>query len=168
MTDTTKAPQSIQPIKLKTLAKGQAASFPLTIPLQRLDGVPLELTVTFAAHGKRAWSKIKDEFYGRLRAEAAARVTAAETPAITIEHLDGTTEAVGAITEADDAHTLAGRVSKAIANDVNLVLQIAKGWDLEDPFTTESLEDLEDQFGGALTAMVSAYDRAIYQGQLGN
>lgn len=160
--------KSIQPIKLKTLAKGQAASFPLTIPLQRLDGVPLELTVTFAAHGKRAWSKIKDDFYGRLRAEAAARVAAADTPAIDPDDLAAATATVEAITESDDAHTLAGRVSKAIANDVNLVLQIAKGWDLEDPFTTESLEDLEDQFGGALTAMVSAYDRAIYQGQLGN
>ena len=160
--------KSIQPIKLKTLAKGQAASFPLTIPLQRLDGVPLQLTVTFAAHGKRAWSKIKDEFYAQLRADAAARVAAEDTPAVTIEHLDGTTETVDAITEADDTHTLAGRVGKAIANDAQLVLQIAKGWDLEDPFTTESLEDLEDQFGGALTAMVNAYDRAIYQGQLGN
>ena len=37
--------KSIQPIKLKTLAKGQAASFPLTIHLQRLDGVPV-LTTT--------------------------------------------------------------------------------------------------------------------------
>ena len=160
--------KSIQPIKLKTLAKGQAASFPLTIKLQRLDGPQVELKVTFAAHGKRAWSKIKDEFYGRLRAEAAARVAAADTPAIDPDDLADAPATAEAITEADDAHTLAGRVSKAIANDAKLVLQIAKGWDLEDPFTTESLEDLEDQFGGALTAMVSAYDRAIYQGQLGN
>lgn len=160
--------KSVQPTKLKTLAKGQAASFPLTILLQRLDGPQVELTVTFAAHGKRAWSKIKDEFYGRLRAEAAARVVAADTPAIAPEDLDSSPVQVEPITDVDDPYTLAARVGKAIANDAHLVLQIAKGWDLEDPFTAENLENLEDQFGGALTSIVNAYDRAIYQGQLGN
>lgn len=160
MTDTntpSKALKSVQPTKLKTLAAGQPASFPMVVQLKRLDGELVELTLTMKAHGKRAWSKIKDAFYDDLRKDAVARIEAAD----------------GAATDAaapgqDDTNGLEPRVSRSIANDARLVAQIAKGWDLEDAFAVEALEDLEDRFGGALTDIVNQYDRAIYQGQLGN
>lgn len=151
MTDT-KAPKSVQPTKLKTLAAGQPATFPMPVQLQCLDGTPVELTLTMQVHGKRSWSKLKDAFYEGLRKEAAERISAAEAGA----------------NDAGDTGGLEPRVSRSIANDARLVAQIAKGWDLEDPFTIAALEELEDRFGGALTDIVSRYDRAIYQGQLGN
>lgn len=155
MTDTTKAPKTVQPIKLKSLADGQAVTFPLTLQLKRLDGALLELTLTMKAHGKRAWSAIKDKFYADLRADAAARTAAEEGKDADAAELDETA-------------TLASRVGRSIENDARLVLQIAKGWDVDDEFTAESLEELEDRFGGALGEIVTRYDRAIYQGQLGN
>lgn len=155
MTDTTKAPKTVQPIKLKSLADGQAVTFPLTLQLKRLDGALLELTLTMQAHGKRAWSAIKDKFYADLRADAAARTAAEEGKDADAAELDETA-------------TLASRVGRSIENDARLVLQIAKGWDVDDEFTAEALEELEDRFGGALGEIVTRYDRAIYQGQLGN
>lgn len=158
---TEKAPKVVQPVKLKSLKDGQAAEFSLPITVQRLDGVPLELIITFHAFGKRAWTKIKDEFHAKLRADAAARAAALAAPAADAQAADA------ALAEPEPIK-LEPRVSKGIENDASLVLQIAKGWDLEDVFNAESLQDLEDRFGGALTAIVNAYDKAIYQGQLGN
>ncbi|CAN7521390.1 phage tail assembly chaperone [Acidovorax sp. LjRoot74] len=158
---TNKAPKVVQPVKLKSLKGGQASEFPLTIPVQRLDGVVMELSITFHAFGKKAWTTIKDEFHEKLRADAAARAAALVAPA-------GDAQAVDAAPAEPEPIKLAPRVSKGIENDASLVLQIAKGWDLEDEFNAENLQDLEDRFGGALTAIVNAYDKAIYQGQLGN
>ena len=49
-----------------------------------------------------------------------------------------------------------------------IVAGAVTGWNLEDDFTVDSLVSLEDQIGGSLAAILSAYDAALFSGRLGN
>ncbi len=48
------------------------------------------------------------------------------------------------------------------------VLEIAEGWDLESPFSKESLLQLSDEVPGAVMSIMNEYQRVIQEGRLGN
>ena len=52
--------------------------------------------------------------------------------------------------------------------DARLVLDIACGWDLPDPFTFDSVRQLADEAPGLITEMVRSYGDAVHEGRLGN
>jgi hypothetical protein len=137
---------------LKSL-DGQAVSFPIELALKRLDGSTVKVTITCEAHGKRAWSKIKQRHIDALLARAKAHQ----------EQQD----------QADDdspanVRRLEEAIEEAIVLESRLVQEFATGWSLSDDFTLENLQELEDRFGNALDQLIKAYDKAVYQGQLGN
>jgi transcriptional regulator with XRE-family HTH domain len=59
-------------------------------------------------------------------------------------------------------------VARAITANASLAMEFVTGWSLTDDFNLANLEDLEDRFGDTLDRLIKAYDKAVYQGQLGN
>ncbi|GGX32814.1 hypothetical protein GCM10007242_44710 [Pigmentiphaga litoralis] len=57
---------------------------------------------------------------------------------------------------------LAGR------GDVEVILDIASGWDLEDAFTADNVARLTQQYLGAANAVISAYTTELPGLRLGN
>ena len=134
--------------KALTLLKsldGQAVTFKIPLELQCLDGSRSKVVFTCKAYGKRAWAKAQQRHIDALRARRDEKDE-----------------------EAEDAARVDDMVDGAITENAKLVLEFATGWNLSDEFTQENLEELEDRFGGALAQLASAYDKAVYQGQLGN
>lgn len=52
--------------------------------------------------------------------------------------------------------------------DVELVMEMATGWDLEDPFNIESVTTLLNSYHGAARAISTAYAKELLGARLGN
>lgn len=137
-----------KPLTLLKSLDGQAVTFDVPVELQRLDGSRAKIVFHCQAFGKRAWAQAQQRHMDALRAREEAL------------DADGGDEAA--------PKRLDEQVDAAIVENAKLVREFATGWSLSDPFTQENLEDLEDRFGGTLAQLAAAYDRAVYQGQLGN
>lgn len=133
--------------QLKSLG-GQAVTFPLPIPLQRLDGTTVEVIFTCQSQGKRAWSLAKQRHIDAIVADTDSIKAAAD--------------ATGQPLRLHEA------VARAITANASLAMEFVTGWSLTDDFNLANLEDLEDRFGDTLDRLIKAYDKAVYQGQLGN
>lgn len=57
---------------------------------------------------------------------------------------------------------------KAPSNDVDLLLDICSGWELDDEFTRENVELLVENYMGAAAAILQAYIKLIAQKREGN
>ncbi|MYM25782.1 hypothetical protein GTP46_24445 [Duganella sp. FT135W] len=58
--------------------------------------------------------------------------------------------------------------AEADAAGAKFVLKIANGWDLDDPFTEESLLRLEDENPGALAAIAQKYRQSVAEVRVKN
>ncbi|MFN3375241.1 MAG: phage tail assembly chaperone [Burkholderiaceae bacterium] len=134
------------PAKKLTALNEQVAAFTLPVQITRLDGEPIIIELQCKALRKTEWSKLKDQYFEQLK-PAAAPAAEGETP---------------------ERKTVEAVAAEALKREAALMLKFATGWGLSDPFTAEKLEELEDRFGGAMSAAVAAYDEAIYRGRLGN
>jgi hypothetical protein len=52
--------------------------------------------------------------------------------------------------------------------DIDLVMSMAEGWDLDDPFNRENVDRLLQKFHAAATAISTSYIRELTQARLGN
>lgn len=148
-----------KPVTMLTSLRDQAAKFPVHLELQRLDGEMVRVTITCKAHGKRAWS--------RLRSQHVDAILAAEKAMAEAEQAN---LAPGADASAakPSAPRLEDLVDRGITRDAEFFAGIVDSWTLPEPCDAEGLENLEDNFGGALSQLLVAYERAVYHGQLGN
>lgn len=64
--------------------------------------------------------------------------------------------------------TIEGAFKSAIDNNVDFVLKIAEGWDLDDEFNAENIALLDDEYQGAITAIGEAYRSALVEGRAKN
>jgi hypothetical protein len=181
--------KAIPVTKIARLAGGQSPTFPLPVDFKLLDGTPAQITLQCKAHKKTEWAAIRDEsqretvrmifnpeglaelgLAGELVPDAAPPGddlvdTAAPQPAASAAPaLDPLEMALSAI----DTNGVLGKVNKALKQDAGLVLKFATGWDLEDAFTLEKIGEAENTFGGFIGNALTAYERAVYQGRLGN
>lgn len=53
-------------------------------------------------------------------------------------------------------------------NDVEVILDIASGWDLEDPFDAESIATLTQNYPGSAAEIVETYINELSGARLGN
>lgn len=168
---------------VKLLLGSQAISFPLPVTIKRLDGTEVYLTFTAKAQLKTEWAKVKDAHQAALLQAKTARVPTAgataptpdaPTPADTDPPTPADQSAAPAAEQPFDIaaffakHGTESLVLLGLDNDAELTLKAVTGWDLEDDFTDVNLKRLEDEFGGALSQVIQAYDLAIFQGRLGN
>lgn len=152
----------------------QAPEFDLPVTITRLDGVAVQIDLRCKALRKSEWAKVRDERQRRLL-ESIASPAEATDDAATAAAVPGKDEGEGTEARPIDAALRAldktgfeANVTKGLRSDAELVLTFALTWGLEDDFTSDSLVALEDEFGGATRAIITAYENAIFQGRLGN
>lgn len=116
----------------------------MPVTIKRLSGEEVTINFTALALRKTEWAAMRDGFTTQVKPDAQS-----------------TAEPVPAFSFVDFVQT-------DILKSAGLVMQFAKGWDLEDEFSAESLADMEDRFGGSIGVTLQAYDAAIFHGRLGN
>ena len=159
----------------------QAPEFDLPVTFKRLDGAEVQVKLHCKALRKTEWAKAKDDrqveylrtiYEPVLTASAANQVAAAaageDQAAGAPAPLIDPAAALAAAVETQRTQGQETGVRKVLADDVELVMAFAVGWELEDAFTVANLQALGDEFGGAIKAILDAYDAAIFHGRLGN
>ena len=53
-------------------------------------------------------------------------------------------------------------------DDLGIIMEIASGWDLEDPFELENVKKLEQNYLGSAKAILDAYNVELSGARLGN
>ena len=139
--------KSIPAVSLKNLI-GMAPTFEMPVQINVRGADPVTIHMSCKAMGKLAWAKLRDASNDVMRDSAGARIKAAK--------------------EEEARLHVADVVSEAMQSDVRLILEFATKWDLEDELTADNLQRLEESFGGAMRAMIEAYETAVYQSKLGN
>lgn len=64
--------------------------------------------------------------------------------------------------------TVQGSIKTATKGNVDYVLKIAEGWDLEEPFKAENIALLDDEYQGAIAAISEAYSASLMEGRAKN
>lgn len=137
----TEKPKSIPVASIKSLG-GIAPEFALTVAVPRLDGTSVELKLRGKGMRKSEWLTLRDQH---------------------LQELKGNDQPV-----ADAEFSFARLIGERTQEASELVCKGLAGWDLEDAFTPASLIELEDVLPGAINAILSAYDGALFHGRLGN
>ena len=127
---------------IKSMA-GTIPEFPLSVKIKHLNGTESAVEFMAKAMRKTEWAALRDS---HMKPEKIA----AE---------DG---------DAPAKFSFAAAVGEDMRKGADLISKCASGWDLSDPFTPDSLIELEDTFGGTLASFLAAYDAAIWHGRLGN
>ncbi|WP_236233693.1 phage tail assembly chaperone [Pseudomonas tohonis] len=68
----------------------------------------------------------------------------------------------------DEMLKLSDRANGGELNELDSVLEVAVGWELDDPFNAESIEKLLQNYQGAGHAVIRKYLEEIRQARLGN
>jgi hypothetical protein len=128
----------------------------------KFGGVKDSITFTFLYRDKRQFAAMLDE---RLVAERMKQ----ESELAVLKEAEELAKAGG-----DDAPAMLPPI-KVLSNymdwtrdNAEKVLQIATEWDLADPLNVESLQQLEDEFPGALEEIQSVYQKAIAEVRVKN
>ncbi|WP_243021757.1 phage tail assembly chaperone [Simplicispira sedimenti] len=158
----------------------QCPEFALPVTIQRLDGAAVQIDLRCKALRKSEWAKVRDERQralleslapattGPAPTEAAPAPADAAAPAPAEPAATEPARPIDAALQALSTTGFGANVAKGLRSDAELVLTFALGWGLEDDFTADSLMALEDEFGGATRAIITAYETAIFHGRLGN
>lgn len=155
----------------------QVPEFDLSVTISKLDGTPVQLRFRCKALKKTDWAKVKDDHQREaIKAMSEMQVPdeqdapkakgkkVADKPKIDEQPAGLEAEIEAILVERGYLAT----VNKGLRGDAAAVVKFAIGWELEDAFNVQNVAALEDEFGGALRATLEAYDRAIFQGRLGN
>jgi Phage tail assembly chaperone len=160
---------------LKRIRGSQSPKFDLPISIRKLDGEEVQITLSCIAIRKTDWCKLRDEREcDSLKAVIQDRaIEVAQSPAD--ETVSAATEnAPAPANQVDDVLSIVAQrgfeasTRAAMARDIKLIKSFAKGWELEDDFNADNLEALEEEFGGVLDTIISAYDGAVFRGRVGN
>lgn len=158
----------------------QCPEFALPVTIQRLDGAAVQIDLRCKALRKSEWAKVRDERQralleslapaptGPAPTEAAPAPADAAAPAPAEPAATEPARPIDAALQALHTTGFGANVAKGLRSDAELVLTFALGWGLEDDFTADGLMALEDEFGGATRAIITAYETAIFHGRLGN
>lgn len=126
---------------IKSMA-GEIPTFALPLKIKRLNGTETEVEVTAKAMRKSEWAALRD----------------AHMAVEKVEQEEG----------AAPRFSFAKAVGDDMRKGAELIAKCGTGWDLADPFTVDSLAEIEDAFGGTLARFLSDYDAAIFYGRVGN
>ena len=139
----TKEIKTVSLTSLKSLG-GAAPVFDLPVKIERVDGTKAEITFKVKGMKRTDWAALRD---AQIESMFAAATEAANS---------------------DEKFTLVDRVTREVKNAVQIISQAATGWSLDEEFSAENLEAMEDMIPGALQTTLSAIDIALFQGRVGN
>lgn len=141
MSKTENKPKTVAVASIKSLF-GIAPEFDLPVTVPRVDGTSVELKFRAKSMRKSAWAALRDEHMQDLRDN--------EKP------ID------------EKEFSFAAAVGDRAADGVRLLCHGVIGWGMEEEFNAANLLALEDVLPGSVPAILSAYDRAMFHGSLGN
>jgi hypothetical protein len=82
--------------------------------------------------------------------------------------IDGVAAASKEDRVADEEFSWSNVMEKTGASNAQYVMQAVGGWNLDEEFTLENVQQLADELPGAIAAIMDTYRNAITQGRLGN
>lgn len=135
-----KTQKSAPAFSLKTLG-GASPTFDLPVSIGRRDGDDVCINLKVKGLRKSAWAAHRDEYLAAVRPEGKP---------------------------ADVEFSFATQVGVGVKELADLIVKAAAGWDLEDALTAENIVELEDLLPGAIQAILTKIDIALFQGRLGN
>ncbi len=134
-------------------------SFSKTVEGRMADGTLGAIDMTFTYRTRTEWGALLD----RHKEDKAAR-----TEARLKQYLDDVQQARATGAPMPTAASAEQAQRADVEADARLVLDIATGWDLPDPFNFDSLMQLADEAPDLIAQMVRAYGEAVHEGRLGN
>jgi ATP-dependent exoDNAse (exonuclease V) alpha subunit len=129
-------------------------SFKRTITFQMPGEEAGTIEVLFRYRTRSEVAALTDELQAKIKAEGDAEV---ERIKVAIEKK----EDVPAQTQSD-------LTARQNAFNVQYLLAVIDGWNLDVPFDKEAAEQLADELPSAVAAIVSDYRGALHEGRLGN
>lgn len=121
--------------------------FQRPVEIVKFGGAKDSISFTFIYRNKREFAALIDERAAVARAKEAANEEEAE--------------ARKERNEKDPALSVEGRYLIWTKEQAEQVLEIASRWDLKDEMTVENLQQLEDEFPGALESIQAVYQKAV-------
>ncbi|NLZ12370.1 MAG: hypothetical protein GX086_13715 [Alcaligenaceae bacterium] len=115
-------------------------SFKHTVKFKMLDGSEASIEVDFAYRTRKEFGQFIDEIFAQSKEERPA----------------------------DDDFSWSALMEKTGSANAEYVMKAVKGWNLDEPFTKENVEQLADELPAAITAIMDTYREAVTQGRLGN
>lgn len=117
-------------------------SFAVPVKFKLLDGTDAAIDVTFKYRTRTEFGAFLDEIYAENNVKPA---------------------------ETDDQQNLLERAYQAgVENHAKQIMRAAESWNLDEPFTLDSVSALCDEFPSAALAIMETYRVAITEGRLGN
>jgi hypothetical protein len=134
--------QRFQRHMAKIILGKRPEAFTSTVAIPMLDGSVGEVKFEFHTRSRTEHAKIMDEHRELVLAKTKG--------------------------QSGDKFSMAGFLGIHVDADADLILQLAKGWDLDDPFTKENVVRFINDFGGAGQRTVDACALAINEGIVKN
>lgn len=83
--------------------------------------------------------------------------------------IDKMVEAAGATQKPDEEKfSLATVLERSSGQNVEYLMQVLEGWNLDEELTPVALQQLCDEYPGAATAIMETYRTSVTEGRLGN
>lgn len=127
--------------------------FKRPVHVVKFDGAKDSISFTFRYLTKRQFAEVLDE-------RAAAERMAADEEVARLKAIQADAEERGVEAVLPPASALDGYLNWS-KQQAEYILQIASGWDLSDELSVENLQQLEDEFPGALDEIQSVFKKAI-------
>lgn len=152
--------------KLKTL-QGAPKNFELSVSVDNLDGTQSEIQFQCIGRTLRDWQPI---YLQRLAGEANAKIDAQEkidqqTHAQEAEQEPKKGKKKDSSTEVKriefDADEIRSSLETSLNSPVEIIQEVATGWDLEDDFTPENLKELISRYPGVQAKLFQLYHERI-------
>lgn len=115
-------------------------SFKHTVTFPMLDGTEGSIEVEYVYRTRKEFGAFVDEVFASAKEERPA----------------------------DEDFSWQALMEKTSGANADYVMRAVKGWNLDEPFTRENVQQLADELPGAVTAIMDAYRTAITHGRLGN
>lgn len=158
-------------IKLKTIF-GPEEDFSVPVTVKNLNGSEVEVTFTCKARTLTEWAPLRKEIAAaalepiRKQAEEAkaaakkAKKNAGDSSDDQADEVSQWDNVLDNIKKFDDADPV-DLTKVGIAKQAEFGMQIAAGWDIDDPLNAETLATFEDKFPGGIQILIDKYDAAI-------
>jgi hypothetical protein len=133
---------------------------PVTIPQPTVKKDPLRVTFTFRWRDRRAVAALFDGYIERARALAKQAEDKAKARA--------EAEEAGQPLPEEPSKTMAQMADEGVARDIEVLKDIATGWNIDAPFDDEHLAKFFRKYPGAGSAIANDYRISLTEGRLGN
>lgn len=119
--------------------------FPATVTIAMHEGGEGKFTVQFVYRTRTEFGAFVDE----LVSAAGVKPPASQS-------------------EADVQYSLRQAMESTRDTNADYIMKIVAGWDLDEPFNRQAVQQLCDELPGAAFALIDKYRAAITEGRLGN